>query len=262
MTPSSDPTGPSGPPPNAPLRILLADDHAAIRTGLRMILETVGGFHIVGEAADGGTAVSMARALRPDVTLMDIRMPGTDGITATARIVTESLSAVLVLTTFDLDDYVFGALRAGAAGFLLKSAEPGELVRAVRSLADGDSVLSPEVTGTLIAAYVDGAGPADREARSAAAPAGAGHPGASGDSAVLPAEALTAREEAVLACLGEGLSNQQIARRLAIAETTVKTHVSRVLAKLGVQSRVQAAIAFRGYDSPRRVTPRELPPPR
>lgn len=241
------PAGPEGPGPRAgaagPVRVLLADDHAAIRTGLRMILETAGGFVIVGEAADGGTAVSMARALRPDVTLMDIRMPGTDGIAATAAIVTEALSTVLVLTTFDIDDYVFGALRAGAAGFLLKSAEPAELVRAVRLVAAGDSVLSPEVTGTLIAAFVDGAG------RTGQAAAGRAFPGAS-DAAQdgappLPAEPLTLREEAVLACLGEGLSNQQIARRLAIAETTVKTHVSRVLAKLGVQSRVQAAIAFR-----------------
>lgn len=236
MTPPSDAGGPAA--PAAPLRILLADDHSAIRTGLRMILETVGGFVIVGEAADGGTAVSMARALRPDVTLMDIRMPGTDGITATSAIVTESLSAVLVLTTFDIDDYVFGALRAGAAGFLLKSVEPAELVRAVRLVADGDSVLSPEVTGTLIAAFVEGA------------PAGQGAPGGAAGLAeaggpALAAEPLTSREEAVLACLGEGLSNQQIARRLTIAETTVKTHVSRVLAKLGVQSRVQAAIAFR-----------------
>ncbi|WAP53087.1 response regulator transcription factor [Arthrobacter sp. ATA002] len=225
-------------PAEAPLRILLADDHAAIRTGLRMILETAGGFDIAGEAADGATAVTMARALRPDVTLMDIRMPGTDGIAATTQIVTEALSAVLVLTTFDLDDYVFGALRAGAAGFVLKSVEPAELVRAVRSLAGGDSVLSPEVTGTLIAAFVAGPRPpVPGSAVPGSADAAAG-PG-------LPGEALTAREEAVLACLGEGLSNRQIARRLAIAETTVKTHVSRVLAKLGVQSRVQAAIAFR-----------------
>ena len=239
MTLPSDAGGPAA--PAVPLRILLADDHSAIRTGLRMILETVGGFVIVGEAADGGTAVTMARALRPDVTLMDIRMPGTDGITATSAIVTESLSAVLVLTTFDIDDYVFGALRAGAAGFLLKSVEPAELVRAVRLVADGDSVLSPEVTGTLIAAFVEGA-PAGQGA--AGAPGGAAGLAEAGGPA-LTAEPLTSREEAVLACLGEGLSNQQIARRLMIAETTVKTHVSRVLAKLGVQSRVQAAIAFR-----------------
>lgn len=226
--------GPATPGPGAPLRILLADDHAAIRSGLRMILETVGGFQVAGEAADGATAVTMARALRPDVTLMDIRMPGTDGITATAAIADEQLSSVLVLTTFDIDEYVFGALRAGAAGFLLKSVEPGELVRAVKSVADGDSVLSPEVTGRLIAAFVSGAGP--DQARTAAGR----------EPPANPAEPLTSREEAVLACLGEGLSNHQISRRLGIAETTVKTHVSRVLAKLGVQSRVQAAIAFHG----------------
>jgi DNA-binding NarL/FixJ family response regulator len=217
-----------------------------------MILETVGGFEIVGEAADGGTAVSMARALRPDVTLMDIRMPGTDGIAATTQIVGGELSAVLVLTTFDLDDYVFGALRAGAAGFLLKSVEPAELVRAVRSVANGDSVLSPEVTGTLITAFINGAQPGNPKAPGPPGPPGPLNP---------PAEPLTTREEAVLACLGEGLSNQRIARRLGIAETTVKTHVSRVLAKLGVQSRVQAAIAFREYEARGRLTTPELPPP-
>ena len=228
-----------------PLRVLLADDHSAIRTGLRMILETAGGFTIAGEAADGATAVSMARALHPDVTLMDIRMPGTDGIAATQSIVNEGLSAVLVLTTFDLDDYVFGALRAGAAGFLLKSVEPAELVRAVRSVADGDSVLSPEVTGTLIAAFVEGPGNAAGHTPGAASAGTRAAEPAGTPASGPPAEPLTLREEAVLACLGEGLSNQQIARRLSIAETTVKTHVSRVLAKLGVQSRVQAAIAFR-----------------
>ncbi|MET4059135.1 DNA-binding NarL/FixJ family response regulator [Arthrobacter sp. UYP6] len=235
------------------LRVLLADDHSAIRAGLRMILESVGGFSVVGEAADGATAVRMARALRPDVVLMDLRMPGTDGIAATARITGEKLSAVLVLTTFDVDDYIYAALRAGAAGFLLKSVEPEELVRAVRSVADGDSVLSPEVTATLISAFVRSSGPAPRGP--GAIPAGPGlvpagpagtNPAALPESAPgQPADPLTAREEAVLACLGEGLSNQQISRRLGIAETTVKTHVSRVLAKLGVSSRVQAALAYR-----------------
>ncbi|MCC3291325.1 response regulator transcription factor [Arthrobacter sp. zg-Y1110] len=214
--------------------VLLADDHSAIRGGLRMILESIGGFTVVGEAADGAGAVRMARALRPDVVLMDLRMPGMDGIAATAEITGEGLAAVLVLTTFDIDEYVFAALRAGAAGFLLKSVEPAELVRAVQSVADGDSVLSPEVTGRLISAFVQSP---------AAAPAAATGTGAA--TGTMPAESLTAREEAVLACIGEGLSNQQISRRLGIAETTVKTHVSRVLAKLGVSSRVQAAIAFR-----------------
>ena len=235
--------------PASPVRILLADDHSAIRTGLRMILETIGGFEVVGEAADGARALSMARALRPDVTLMDIRMPGIDGISATAAIVGEELSAVLVLTTFDIDDYVLGALRAGASGFLLKSVEPAELVQAVRNVADGDSVLSPEVTGTLIAAFLGGA-PAPVPGGPASPGPASGGPASHGPAAPekppeSALEPLTAREEAVFACLGEGLSNQQIARRLHIAETTVKTHVSRVLAKLGVRSRVQAAIAYR-----------------
>ena len=212
--------------------VLLADDHAAIRAGLRMILESLGGFTVVGEASDGAAAVRMARALRPDVVLMDLRMPGVDGIAATAEITGQALSAVLVLTTFDIDEYVHSALRAGAAGFLLKSAEPAELVRAVQSVADGESILSPAVTRTVIAAFVQGQ----------SAPATSGLPAR--ESGQL-AEPLTAREEMVLACLGEGLSNQEITRRLGIAETTVKTHVSRVLAKLGVSSRVQAAIAYR-----------------
>ena len=219
---------------NKPVTVLLADDHAAIRAGLRMILESLGGFSVVGEAADGSAAVRMARALRPDVVLMDLRMPGMDGIAATAEITGQGLSAVLVLTTFDIDDYVHAALRAGAAGFLLKSVEPAELVRAVTSVADGDSVLSPAVSRTVIAAFVQAQQPA----------AGPRLPAPAPDSG-RPSEPLTAREEMVLACLGEGLSNQQITRRLGIAETTVKTHVSRVLAKLGVTSRVQAAIACR-----------------
>ena len=218
------------------LRLLIADDHSAIRSGLRMILETVGGFEVVGEASDGATALSMARALVPDITLMDIRMPGMDGIAATSAIISEQLSAVLVLTTFEIDDYVFGALRAGAAGFLLKSIEPAELVAAVQRVADGDSVLSPEVTGTLISAFLAGS---SREGDSP----GTGAPGHPPRPEALP-NTLTPREQAVLACLGEGLSNQQIARRLHIAETTVKTHVSRVLSKLGVLSRVQAAIIW------------------
>lgn len=224
------------------VRILLADDHAAVRGGLRMILGAADGLEVVGEAADGATAVSMARALRPDLVLMDVQMPGMDGIEATEAIIGAGHAAVLVLTTFEIDDYVFRALRAGAAGFLLKTAEPAELVRAVRRVADGDSVLSPEVTGTLIAAALGG-GPA----------AGAGGAGgaegarrASGTGSAAPVDTLTAREQAVLDCLADGLSNQDISARLGIAETTVKTHVSRVLAKLGVASRVQAALLYRG----------------
>ncbi|CEA08234.1 Transcriptional regulatory protein LiaR [Arthrobacter saudimassiliensis] len=227
------------------VRILLADDHAAVRGGLRMILGAADGLEVVGEAADGATAVSMARALRPDLVLMDVQMPGMDGIEATEAIIGAGHAAVLVLTTFEIDDYVFRALRAGAAGFLLKTAEPAELVRAVHRVADGDSVLSPEVTGTLIAAALGG-GPA---AAAGAAGGTGGTEGArrgSGAGPAAPVDTLTAREQAVLDCLADGLSNQDISARLGIAETTVKTHVSRVLAKLGVASRVQAALLYRG----------------
>ena len=144
------------------IRVLLADDHAAIRAGLRMLLATAGDIEVVGEAADGATAVANARALRPDVVLMDVRMPGTDGVTATRQVVEEGLADVLVLTTFDLDEYVFGALRAGAAGFLLKSAEANDLVDAVRHVAAGDGVVAPEVTRRVLAEL---AGAPDRSDR-------------------------------------------------------------------------------------------------
>lgn len=211
------------------IRVLLADDHAAIRAGLRMLLATAGDIEVVGEAADGATAVANARALRPDVVLMDVRMPGTDGVTATRQVVEEGLADVLVLTTFDLDEYVFGALRAGAAGFLLKSAEANDLVDAVRHVAAGDGVVAPEVTRRVLAEL---AGAPDRSAP------------ADTSDASLPAD-LTPRERDVLAALGQGLSNAEIAQRLVISEATTKTHVSRVLAKLGVASRVQAAIVAR-----------------
>ncbi|GHH68233.1 response regulator [Promicromonospora soli] len=213
------------------IRVLLADDHAAIRAGLRMLLATAGDIEVVGEAGDGAVAVANARALRPDVVLMDVRMPGTDGVTATRQIVDEGLSEVLVLTTFDLDEYVFGALRAGAAGFLLKTAEASALVDAVRHVAAGDGVVAPEVTRRLIAEL---SAPRDLN--------GSGNRG--GPVAPLPAD-LTPRERDVLAGLGGGLSNAQLAAELTISEATAKTHVSRVLAKLGVASRVQAAIAAR-----------------
>ncbi len=207
-----------------PIRVLLADDHAAIRAGLRLMLEQAPDIAVVGEAADGAVAMRQATALRPDVVLMDIRMPGTDGISATRAITAARVADVLILTTFDIDEYVFGALRAGAAGFLLKSVEPGDLVAAVRHVAAGDGVVAPEVTRRLLTAFA-ATGP-----RTAAAPP---------DPAL---DSLTSREREVLAALGRGLSNSDIAVTLSITEATAKTHVSRVLAKLNCASRVQAAI--------------------
>ncbi|MET9001971.1 response regulator transcription factor [Amycolatopsis sp. NPDC004169] len=203
------------------IRVLVADDHSAVRFGLTTILGNAEGIEVAGEAADGATAVRQARALRPDVTLMDVRMPGTDGIAATRELVAAGLTQVLVLTTFDLDEYVHGALRAGAAGFLLKSVEAPRLVEAVKLVAAGDGVLAPQVTRRLITAFAAAAAPAPL-------PRGVAD--------------LTDREREVLGCLGEGLSNAQIGARLYIGDATVKTHVSRVLAKLGLRSRVQAAI--------------------
>ncbi|MGO2003310.1 response regulator [Arthrobacter rhombi] len=214
------------------ITVLLADDHAAIRLGMRMVLETQPGLRVVGEAADGVQAIRMARALRPDVVLMDLRMPVVDGIQATREIIAEALSRVLVLTTFDQDSYLFGALEAGADGFLLKSAEPAEITVALQRVHAGDSVISPEVTARIVSAAVSG--------RAASSLDGAATP-----EAVASVQLLTGREREVLDCLGEGLSNQLIGRRLGISETTVKTHVSRVLAKLGFQSRVQAALFSR-----------------
>jgi len=210
------------------VRVVLADDHGAVRAGLRMVLDAAPDIAVVGEAADGAAAVTNARALRPDVVLMDVRMPGVDGIEATRQVTSEGLAQVLVLTTFDLDDAVFGALRAGAAGFLLKSATPEELLSAVRRVAAGDGALAPEVVRRVLDAAVAGtAAPASDEAS---------------DAVERAVRALTEREREVLAALGRGLANAQIADELVISEATAKTHVSRVLAKLGVASRVQAAL--------------------
>jgi DNA-binding NarL/FixJ family response regulator len=204
------------------IRVVVADDQAAIRTGLVMILDAAPDVTVVGEAADGLSAVAMAREHKPDVVLMDIRMPGIDGIEATRRVIADAVSEVLVLTTFDLDEYVDSALEAGAAGFLLKSVDAPALVAAVRAVARGDGVLAPEITRRVIARLA-------APARTPTPPPGLAE--------------LTPRERDVLACLGRGLSNAEIAADLLITEATTKTHVSRVLTKLGVRSRVQAAIA-------------------
>ncbi|MEV6807516.1 response regulator [Streptomyces sp. NPDC017405] len=207
------------------IRVVVAEDQSAVRAGLVLILGSAPDIEVAGEAADGERAVALARELRPDVVLMDVQMPVLDGVSATRRIVADGLADVLVLTTFDLDAYVFGALRAGAAGFLLKSAEARDLLDAVRTVARGEGIVAPAVTRRLIAEFAAGA------ARAAAVPE-------------LPAD-LTRREREVLGCLGEGLSNAEIGGRLDMAEGTVKTHVSRLLAKLGLRSRVQAAVLAR-----------------
>ncbi|MFL4907085.1 response regulator [Streptomyces sp. MMS24-I2-30] len=205
------------------IRVLVAEDQSAVRAGLVLILRNAADIEVVGEAADGDRAVELARRLRPDLVLMDVQMPRKDGVAATREIVAERLADVLVLTTFDLDDYVFGALRAGASGFLLKNTEAAELLAAVRTVARGEGVIAPAVTRRLITEF------AARPAR-----------GPKADPAVL--DVLTRRERDVLSRLGEGLSNAEIAERLGMAEGTVKTHVSRLLAKLELRSRVQAAV--------------------
>jgi DNA-binding NarL/FixJ family response regulator len=204
------------------IRVLIADDHALVRAGFRMILDAAPEIEVAGEAVDGAAAVEAARRLRPDVVLMDVRMPGLDGIEATRRIVAmgEPPVRVLMLTTFDLQEYVFNALRAGASGFLLKDVPPAELIMGIQVAARGDALLAPSITKRLIEEYAMTA-PAE-------APPGL--------------DELTARELEVLKALARGLSNAEIAAELIVSETTVKTHVAHVLMKLGLRDRVQAVV--------------------
>jgi DNA-binding NarL/FixJ family response regulator len=207
------------------VRVLLVDDEELVRFGLRTVLESVGGFEVVGEAGDGAAGVQAARELRPDVVLIDIRMPVMDGLTATERILAlPDPPQVAVLTTFHLDEYVYAALAAGAAGFLLKDTPPREIAAAVRAVADGTATLSPAVTATLIDSYVE----------RKAAPRRA--------AALEKVAALSDREREVLRLLGTGEPNAELARRLFVSEATVKTYVSRLLTKLDLTNRTQAAI--------------------
>jgi DNA-binding NarL/FixJ family response regulator len=207
------------------IRLLIADDQELVRTGFRLFLETRDDLEVVGEAGDGQEAVELARKLRPDVVLMDIRMPQLDGVEATARLTAAGIEPpprVLVLTTFDLDEYVFGALRAGAAGFLLKDAPRERLVEAIHVVHGGEALLSPSITRRLVEDFAARTPPLDPPA------------------ALL--EELTPREREVLVLVARGYSNGEIAKRLVVTEATVKSHVGSVLLKLGLRDRVQAVV--------------------
>ncbi|MFG1660041.1 response regulator [Micromonospora chersina] len=218
------------------IRVLLADDQTLVRAGFRSILDGEPGIEVVGEAADGAEAVRLARQLCPDVVLMDIRMPGLDGLAATRQIAPNSDLRVIILTTFDLDDYVYDALRAGASGFLVKDTEPAELIHGVRVVARGDALIAPAITRRLIAEFTARATHPDPGPRLAA---------------------LTEREREVMALVAAGLSNDEIAAHLVLSPATAKTHVSRIMTKTGVRDRAQLVIlAYEsGLTVPRWLTP-------
>jgi DNA-binding NarL/FixJ family response regulator len=220
------------------LRVLIVDDQALVRAGFKMILDAEGDLEVVGEAADGAEAVELARRLKPDVVLMDIRMPQLDGIEATRRVIAlDGAARVLMLTTFDLNEYVYEALRAGASGFLLKDVPPEQLAAGIRVVAQGDALLAPSITKRLIQEFAS------------AAPVAAKPPKG--------LDELTARELEVFKLVARGLSNAEIAAELIVSETTVKTHVARVLMKLGLRDRVQAVVlAYEsGISVPGRASP-------
>jgi DNA-binding NarL/FixJ family response regulator len=206
------------------IRVLLADDQALVRAGFRSLLDTEDDIEVVGEASDGQEAIDLARRLVPDVVLMDIRMPGVDGLTATRILALDERldnTRIVILTTFDLDEYVFEALRIGASGFLVKNTEPTELLRGVRAVAEGDALLSPGITRRLVEEF------ATRSRAAGPAPS---------------LDALTDREREVMALVGGGLTNDEIATRLVVSPATAKTHVSRAMVKLGARDRAQLVV--------------------
>ncbi len=204
------------------IRVVVVDDQELMRVGFRMVLGAQADIDVVGEAGDGAQAIKLAEELRPDVVLMDVRMPVLDGVEATKRIVAAGTARVLVMTTFDLDEYVYAALQGGASGFLLKDTQPGHLVSALRAVASGDAVVSPSVTRRLLDRFVGSGGAPMR------------------DTAEL--DVLTDREREVLVLIAKGMSNLEIAEALFLSEATVKTHVGRILAKLELRDRVQAVV--------------------
>ena len=224
---TASPASPASPatPANKAIGVLVVDDQALVRAGFRLILEIEPDLVVVGEAADGEEAIALTARLRPDVVLMDVRMPGTDGIAATERIVAAAAGdvRVVMLTTFDMDEYVYDALRAGASGFMLKDVQPEFLVAGIRAVHSGESLLAPSVTRRMIESYLE-------------------RPRAVEPGARRRLDVLTARERETLLRLADGLSNAEIASQMFVSETTVKTHVGRILTKLGLRDRVQAVI--------------------